>query len=109
MKAISVLVIAGLWMSIDAQAQTAASWSFSGSSAAASSTGANITASSVTMGPDVTGGAAFSGSDFFGQDGWPATTTIDPNAYMQFIVTPNSGYYLALTTITINLRHSTLG
>ena len=109
MKAFTVLVIVGIWMSTDARAQTAASWSFAGTSAAASSTGANITATSVTMGPDVTGGAQFSGSDFFGQDGWPATTTADPNAYMQFTVTPGSGYYLVLSSVTLSLRHSTLG
>lgn len=109
MKAITVLVIAGLWMSTDARAQTAAAWNFSGSSVAPSTTGANITASSVAQGPAITGGGQFSGSDYFGQDGWPATTTIDPNAYMTFTVSPNSGYYLVLNTVTLNLRHSTLG
>ena len=109
MKPITVLVIAGLWMSTDARAQTAAAWSFSGESVAASTVGADITATAVSMGSDVTGGGQFSGSDFFGQDGWPATTTIDPNAYMQFSVSPNSGYYLVLNTVALNLRHSTLG
>ena len=94
---------------MDAGAQTAATWNFSGSSVEPSATGANITASNVTMGPDVTGGGQFSGSDFFGQDGWPATTTIDPNAYMQFTVSPKSGYYLVLNTVALSLRHSTLG
>src|ERR1700761_557560 len=92
MKAITVLVITGLWMSMGARAQTAAAWNFSGSSVAPSTIGANITATNVTQGPDVTGGGQFSGSDYFGQDGWPATTTIDPNAYMQFTVSPNSGF-----------------
>ena len=109
MKAITVLVIVGIWMSTDARAQTAASWNFPAGSAVASTTGANITASNVTMGSDITGGAQNSGGDFFGQDGWPATTTIDPNAYMQFVISPNSGYYLVLNTISLNLRHSTLG
>jgi hypothetical protein len=111
MKAITVLMIAGIWMSAstDALAQTAAAWSFSGESVDPSTTGTGVTASKVTTGPDVTGGAQFSGSDFFGQDGWPATTTIDPNAYMQFSVGPNSGYYVVLNTVVLNLRHSTLG
>jgi hypothetical protein len=109
MKTITVLVIAGLCASIDAGAQTGAAWNFTGSSANANTTGANITATAVTMGPDVTGGAQFSGADFFGQDGWPATTTIDANAYMQFTVTPGSGYYLQLTSMSVALRHSSLG
>ena len=96
-------------MSVEARAQTAAAWNFSSSSVAPSTIGANLTATSVTQGPDVTGGGQFSGADYFGQDGWPATTTIDPNAYMQFTVSPNSGFYLVLNTITLNLRHSTLG
>lgn len=109
MKTFTVLVIALMGMSRGVSAQTAASWNFSGNSAAPHTTGANITATSVTMGPDVTGGAQFSGTDFFGQDGWPTTTTVDPNAYMQVVVSPNSGYYLVLNTFSINLRHSTLG
>jgi hypothetical protein len=109
MKAITVLMITGLWMSTGARAQTAASWNFSGMSVEPSAAGANITASKVTMGASVTGGGQFSGGDFFGQDGWPATTTIDPNAYMQFSVSPKSGYYLTLNTVAMNLRHSTLG
>lgn len=109
MKAITVLLIAGLWISTDAMAQTAAAWSFSGESVDPSTAGTGVTASKVTMGSAVTGGGQFSGSDFFGQDGWPATTTIDPNAYMQFSVGPNSGYYVVLNTVVMNLRHSTLG
>lgn len=96
-------------MSMDARAQTAATWSFSGSSVDPSATATGITASKVTMGSDVTGGGQFSGSDFFGQDGWPATAIIDPNAYMQFTIGPGSGYYLVLNTVVMNLRHSTLG
>lgn len=109
MKAITVLLIAGLWISTDARAQTAAAWSFSGESVNPSTAGTGVTASKVTLGSDVTGGGQFSGSDFFGQDGWPAATTIDPNAYMQFSVGPNSGYYLVLNTVVMSLRHSTLG
>jgi hypothetical protein len=109
MKTLLVLVITGILISTGACAQTAASWTFGGSSAAASTTGAHIIASSVTMGTDVTGGPQFSGTDFFGQDGWPATTTIDPNAYMQFVVSSGSGFYLVLNTISIQLRHSSLG
>jgi len=96
-------------MSMDARAQTAANWNFSGMSVEPNATGANITASNISMGPGVTGGGQFSGSDFFGQDGWPAATDIDPNAYMQFTVSPKSGYYLVLNTVAMSLRHSTLG
>jgi hypothetical protein len=109
MKTLTVLVIAGLWLSGSAQAQTAAAWNFTGNSAAANTTGANITASSVTMGSDITGGPQFNGTDFYGLDGWPTTATIDPNAYMQFGISPNSGFYLVLNTMSMYLRRSTTG
>jgi len=109
MKTLTVLLIATISMNMKASAQTAASWNFSGNSAAPHSTGAHITASSVTMGTDITGGAQFNGTDFFGQDGWPTATTVDVNAYMQLVVSANSGYYLVLNNFSIYLRHSTLG
>ena len=109
MKTLTVLLITVISINVAASAQTAASWNFSGNSAAPHTTGAHITASSVTVGPDITGGAQFSGTDFFGQDGWPTTTTIDANAYLQVVVSANSGYYLVLNNFTIYLRHSTLG
>lgn len=109
MKTVTVLMIALVGMNGRVSAQTAASWTFTGNSAAPNTTGANISASSVTMGPDITGGANFSGTDFFGQDGWPATAAVDGNAYMQVVLSPGSGYYLVLNTFSIKLRHSTLG
>jgi hypothetical protein len=109
MKTFTVLVIAMIGLNLGVNAQTAASWNFTGNSVAPHSTGANITASSVAMGANITGGPNFSGTDFFGQDGWPTTATIDGNAYMQVVIGPNSGYYLVLNTFSVNLRHSTLG
>ena len=109
MKTFTVLVMTVIGMNLEVIAQPAASWNFSGNSAAPHSIEGNITASSVTLGSDITGGAQFSGTDFFGQDGWPTTAAADLNAYMQVVLSPNSGYYLVLTTFSINLRHSTLG
>jgi len=110
MKTITVLVIAGLCVSANTGAQTAAAWNFTGNSANANTTGANITATAVTFGPDVTGGAAFNGTDYYGINGWPASATIDPNAYMTFTVSPaSSSFNLTLTSMTIYLRRSTTG
>jgi hypothetical protein len=91
------------------KAQTAATWPFSSSSTAATvGSGEKLTAGNVTIGSDI-GSIAFNGSDFYGQDGWPTTTTIDPNAYFQYTLTANSGYYLELNTVSLSLRRSTTG
>jgi hypothetical protein len=103
-----VLLISGLLPALATRAQTAATWSFNNTTAATVGTGEFLTASNVTIGSDI-GSIAFNGSDFYGQDGWPTTATIDPNAYFQFTLTANSGYYLVLNTASLALRRSTTG
>jgi hypothetical protein len=103
------LLISVLLPALVSKAQTAATWSFSSSSTAATVGGGEfLTASSVTAGSDI-GSLAFNGADFYGQDGWPTTTTIDANAYFQFTLTANSNYYLVLNTVSLALRRSTTG
>jgi hypothetical protein len=103
------LFISGLLPASVASAQTAATWNFSSSSTAATvGSGEHLTAGNVTTGSDI-GSIAFNGSDFYGQDGWPTTTAIDPNAFFQYTLTANSGYYLELNTLSLSLRRSTTG
>jgi len=103
------LFMSGLLPASVASAQTAAAWYFSSSSTAATvGSGEHLTASNVTTGSDI-GSIAFNGSDFYGQDGWPTTTSIDHNAFFQYGLTANSGYYLQLNTLSLSLRRSTTG
>lgn len=102
------LFLSGLLPVSVSRAQTAVTWSFNNTTAATVAGGEHLTASNVTIGSDI-GSIAFNGSDFYGQDGWPTTTTIDPNAYFQFNLTANSGYYLELNTASLALRRSTTG
>src|ERR1700722_18423006 len=102
------LFISSLLPALVTSAQTAATWSFNNSTAATVGGGEFLTASNVTVGSDI-GSIAFSGADFYGQDGWPTTTTIDGNAYFQFTLTANANYYLVLNAISLALRRSTLG
>src|ERR1700735_4246047 len=106
MKTLTVptIVLAGLLMTQGVRAQTAASWSFNGN-VTPTITGSNITASNTTLGSHIVTGA-FNGSEYYGQDGWP-TGAMDPNAYLQVVVGPGSGFYLVLNSITMNLRRST--
>ncbi|PWU03173.1 MAG: hypothetical protein C5B52_03985 [Bacteroidetes bacterium] len=70
--------------------------------------GANNTVSSASLGSAIVSSAYNGGTVFFGEDGWP-TGGIDPNAYLQFTLTPNSGYGLNLSSIDFNIRRSTTG
>ena len=106
MKIANVLLITGLLITSKVSAQTAAAWLNNGL-VTPNSTGANITASSTTLGSDIVTGA-FNGPDYFGEGGWPSGS-IDLNAYIQVTVGPNTGYYLVLNSITMNLRRSTTG
>ena len=106
MKTPIVLLITGLLIISKVSAQTAAAWTYNGT-VTPSTTGANITASSTTLGSDI-GSGAFNGSEYYGEGGWPSGS-IDLNAYLQVTVGPNSGYYMVLNSITMNLRRSTTG
>jgi hypothetical protein len=101
---LTLITVSG--MTLSGKAQTAAAWTFPGSTAA-TTIGANISAGNTGLGSDV-GSLGYSGSDFFGQDGWPSGA-IDLNAYLQVTVAPNTGYYLVLNSISFNLRRSTTG
>ena len=100
------LSIACLLILPNARAQTAAVWSFT--STLNATPGANLAAPAVTMGTSIVSNAFNSGTEFFGQDGWPSGT-LDPNAYLQFTVSGNAGYYVVLNTIVLTIRHSSLG
>ncbi|HEY4206076.1 MAG TPA: hypothetical protein VGM31_04645, partial [Puia sp.] len=41
--------------------------------------------------------------------GWPSSSTIDPNAYVEFTLTANAGHYLVLNTVTLIQRRSNTG
>jgi hypothetical protein len=95
------------WLAMPgARAQTAANWSFTNTLTA--TPGANFSAPNITLGTSIVSNAFNAGTEFFGQDGWPAGA-LDPNAYLQFTVSANAGYYTVLNTIVLTIRHSSLG
>ena len=105
-RRVLALVVAGLLMVNGSKAQTASSWIFNNT--LSGTPGANITAATVSLGSSIVSGAFNSGVEYYGQDGWP-TGAVDPNAYLQFGVAANAGYYLVLNTLTLSIRHSTTG
>lgn len=108
LKALKALTLAltALLLTAEAEAQTAANWNFNTTLAATA--GSNITAPNVSLGSSIVSNAFNGGGEFYGQDGWP-TGAIDPNAYLQFSVSPNTGYYLVLNTVTMIIRRSNTG
>jgi hypothetical protein len=97
-----VAVVPGVFV----HAQTAGNWNFNGT--VTGTPGANITVSATTFGSSIVSNAFNGGTEFYGQDGWP-TGALDPNAYLQFSLTPATSYYLVLNSVTLVIRRSTTG
>jgi len=52
---------------------------------------------------------SFNGSvEYFGENGWPAGS-INTGTYLQFSISPNTGYQLDLTSILLRIRRSNTG
>jgi len=108
LKTLKVLTLAltALLLAAGAEAQTAGNWGFN--NALSGTPGSNITASGASLGSSIVSNAFNGSTEFYGQDGWP-TGAIDPNAYLQFSVSPNTGYYLVLNSVTMIIRRSNTG
>ena len=100
------LALLTLLLAVGARAQTAANWNFNAT--LSGTPGSNLTTPAVTIGSAIPSNAFNGGGEFYGQDGWP-TGAIDPNAYLQFSVSPNTGYYMVLNTVTMIVRRSNTG
>ncbi len=100
---VCLLPVSGTW------AQTIVGWTFNNDQIITYAGGAKLTASNITIGPDIDTTEYNGAVEFFGQSGWPTTTTIDPNAYFQFVITAGAGYFLQLNTVTLTIRRSTTG
>lgn len=69
------------------------------------SNNANISATGICRGPGIT--AATGGT--YNSRNWTTTTTIDTNDYLEWALTPNSGYQIDLSTINISYDRSPNG
>lgn len=104
-KSLKTLLLATL-LAPAAQAQTAANWNFN--STLSATPGSNLAAPNAALGSSIVSNAFNGGGEFYGEGGWP-TGGIDPNAYLQFSVSPNTGYFLVLNTVTLVIRRSNTG
>jgi hypothetical protein len=90
-----------------ANSQSIGSWTFNNTLAGTG--GTNTTVSAAGFGPDIPTVAFSSGAEYYGENGWPATGTLNTNSYLQFSISPNTGYELNLTDLTLRIRRSTTG
>ncbi|HEY4062052.1 MAG TPA: T9SS type A sorting domain-containing protein [Puia sp.] len=100
------LFIAGLLILPGAWAQTAGNWNFNNT--LAGTAGSHISTPNFSFGSDIPATSYNSGTEWYGEGGWP-TGALDPNAYYQFTVTGNAGYYLVLNSVTLVIRRSSTG
>jgi len=86
--------------------QTIGNWAFNSSTAGTG--GAYNTVSAADFSAAIPSKVYTGSSEYYGEGGWPAGA-VDPNAYMQFSISPNTGYQLDIMSITLRLRRSTTG
>ncbi len=65
--------------------------------------------SPISAGPGVPTTAFNGGSEWYGQNGFPAGSVCNVNAYLQFTITPNSGFELNISSLVLRMRRSNTG
>jgi hypothetical protein len=104
LKTCSVLLL--VLIAIPCLSQTIGNWPFTGTT---NGTGGTYNTVSVADFSGAIPTKAYNGGTvYFGEDGWP-TGALDPNAYLQFTLSPNTGYQLDVTSVVLSMRRSTTG
>jgi hypothetical protein len=104
---ILLILLPGILSSLLTLAQVA-DWSFNNVLTGTGS--ANSTAGNASLGSTIAAGGAFNGGTvYFGEGAWPAGSSIDPNAYLEFSITPTAGHTLTVSSLVMQIRRSTTG
>ncbi|HEY4155337.1 MAG TPA: hypothetical protein VGM24_07910, partial [Puia sp.] len=99
------LLLTGILFPFLMQAQVA-QWNFNNTLNGTGS--ANATVKPALLGSAITQGDYNGGTVYFGEGGWPAGA-LDPNAYLEFSVSPTSSYSLTIASMVMSIRRSTTG
>jgi hypothetical protein len=86
--------------------QIVGNWTFTNSSAGTG--GTYNTVSAADFSGTIPARAFNSSSEYYGEGGWPAGA-INTSTYLEFSISPNTGYQLDLMSITLRLRRSNTG
>jgi hypothetical protein len=101
-------IILGLSVAFPSEtaAQVIGNWNFNNTNNGSGST--YNTASSAAFAPAVGSTAFNGGTEYYGHNGWPSGG-LDPNYYLEFTLTPNTGYALNIQSLVLRIRHSNTG
>lgn len=95
-----------LWFGT-ASAQTIGNWTLNNT---LGGTGSALNAvSAISAGPGVSSTSFNGGSEWYGQNGFPAGGSPNATAYLQFTITPNSGYEINIASVVLRIRRSNTG
>lgn len=99
-----LLLFAGICTRL--HSQVIGTWNFNSSIAGVAGPLNSVTAADFSA---AVGSTAFNASmEYYGHNGWP-TGALDPAVYIQFTLTPNTGYALNINSLILRLRHSNTG
>src|SRR3569833_4009160 len=103
------LILSALFLSLFTMtdAQTAGYWPLNANPGG--TPGSYMTVSTGTLGSSIPANSFNANTEWYGEGGWTAGSTIDPNGYAQFTLNANAGYWLSLTKVTLVIRRSNTG
>jgi len=107
-KWLGVVLLVGLGVSGWGQILTFDFNGLAGNEATANSNSnnANLSSSTISRGSGIT---ATANGDRFNSMDWTTSTSIDANDYVQFIITPNSGFQFSVSSIVVQVQRSGTG
>lgn len=102
-----LIFIGMLLLGTVSSAQTIGNWTLNNTLAGTGS--ALNSVSAISAGPGIPT-TAFNGSvEWYGQNGFPAAASPAANAYLQFSITPNTGFELNIASVVLRMRRSNTG
>lgn len=86
--------------------QTIGNWTFTNSMAGTGGTFNTVSTADFSAG--IPSKVFNSSSEYYGENGWPSGA-LNTGAYIEFSISPNTGYQLNLSAVTLRLRRSNTG
>lgn len=102
-----LIFIGLLLMGTVSSAQTIGNWTLNNTLAGTGS--ALNSVSAISAGPGIGSTAFNGGTEWYGQNGFPTTASPNATVYLQFSITPNSGFELNIASVTLRMRRSNTG
>jgi len=95
------------FMAITGNGQNIGNWTFN--NILTGTAGTYNTVSNAAFGPGVPTVSFNGGTEYYGQDGWPTAAAPGATDYLEFSLSPNAGYELDISSVTLTIRRSNTG